>query len=168
MVEKNELVKDATSSDVVITRIFNAPVELVWKMWTEPKHAMKWWGPKDFTAPFCKIDFRVGGKNLLCMRSKEGQEFWSTGTYLEIVPLKKIVCTDSFADKQGNVVHASTLGFEGDWPMELVVTMLFEDLDGKTKFTLRHSGIPEGENRSMTEAGWNESFDKMEKALEQA
>ncbi len=168
MAEKNELVKEATSSDLVITRIFNAPVELVWKMWTEPKHVMKWWGPKDFTAPVCKIDFRVGGNYHNCMRSKEGQDFWSTGTYLEIVPLKKIVCTDSFADEKGNKVHASELGFTGEWPLELIVTMTFEDMNGKTKFTLTHSGLPEGEVRSMTGAGWSESFDKLDKIFEQA
>jgi uncharacterized protein YndB with AHSA1/START domain len=52
---------------------------------------MRWWGPKNFTLPACKIDFRIGGKYLACMRSKESQEFWSTGTYKEIVPLERLV-----------------------------------------------------------------------------
>jgi hypothetical protein len=62
---------------MVVTRVFDAPRELVWKAWTDPKYAMQWWGPKGFTAPFCEMDFRVGGKFLYCMRAPDGQEFWN-------------------------------------------------------------------------------------------
>ena len=62
---------------MVITRVFDAPRELVWKAWTDPKYVMQWWGPKGFTAPVCKIDFRVGGKFLCCMRAPDGQEGWN-------------------------------------------------------------------------------------------
>jgi uncharacterized protein YndB with AHSA1/START domain len=151
--------------NLVITRIFDAPRELVWKAWTEPEHLMQWWGPKNFTAPVCKMDFRVGGKYLFCMRSAEGQDFWSTGVYREIVPLEKIVCTDSFADENGNIVSASHYGISGDWPKELLVTVTFEEQDGKTKMTLRHAGIPEGEMGDMAEQGWKESFDKLAEGL---
>ncbi len=147
--------------ELVITRIFDASRELVWKAWTEPEHMKRWWGPKNFTAPFCKIDLRVGGKYLYCMRSPEGQDFWSTGVYREIVPLKRIVATDSFADENGNVVPASHYGMTGDWPLELLVTVTFEEHEGKTKCTLRHVGLPAGEMIKMTETGWNESLDKL-------
>jgi len=138
---------------------------MVWKAWAEPEHVMKWWGPKNFTAPFCKMDFRVGGKYLYCMRSPEGQDFWSTGVYKEIVPLEKIVCTDSFADEKGNIVPASQYGMPGDWPEELLVTVTFEDEGGKTKMTLRHVGLPAGDMGEMAGAGWNESFDKLAEGL---
>jgi len=138
---------------------------MVWKAWAEPEHVMKWWGPKNFTAPFCKMDFRVGGKYLYCMRSPEGQDFWSTGVYKEIVPLEKIVCTDSFADEKGNIVPASQYGMPGDWPEELLVTVTFEDEGGKTKMTLRHVGLPAGDMGEMAGAGWNESFDKLAERL---
>jgi uncharacterized protein YndB with AHSA1/START domain len=126
---------------------------------------MRWWGPKDFTSPVCKIDLRVGGKYLYCMRSPEGQEFWSTGVYREIVPPERLVVTDSFADKDGNVVPASDYGLGDDFPLELQVTVTFEEHQGKTKMTLHHSGIPAGEIREMTEAGWNQSFDKLGESL---
>src|ERR1700758_1480557 len=64
---------------MVVTRVFDAPRALVWKAWTDPQYVMQWWGPKGFTAPFCKIDFRVGGKFLWCMKSPDGQEFWNGG-----------------------------------------------------------------------------------------
>ncbi|MBA4058522.1 MAG: ATPase [Marivirga sp.] len=152
-------------NEVVITRIFNAPRKLVWKAWTNPKHMMRWWGPKDFTSPSCKIDFRIGGKYLYCMRSSDGRDFWSTGTYGEIVPLGKIVCTDSFSDEKGNVVHASKYGMADDFPMELEVTLLFEEVDGKTRLTLQHVGMPAGEMKEMTATGWNESLDKLAETL---
>ena len=79
-----------TQNELIITRVFDVPRELVWKAWTEPEQMMRWWGPKDFTAPVCKADLRVGGKYLFCMRSNEGKDFWSTGIYREIVPRRKI------------------------------------------------------------------------------
>ena len=158
-------------NELVITRIFDAPVELVWKAWTEAERFKKWWGPKNFTCPSCKIDFRVGGKFLGCMRGSpaEGapaQDFWNIGTYKEIVPMKKIVCTDSFADKAGNVVPASHYGMPGnDWPLEMLVTITFEKQEGnKTKMTLKHKGhLPQ--MSEMAKKGWNQSFDKLAESL---
>jgi uncharacterized protein YndB with AHSA1/START domain len=162
MTESNQKTGD---QELVITRVFDAPRNLVWKAWTEPEHVMEWWGPKGFTAPIVKTDFRVGGKSLLCMRSPEGEDYWSTGVYREIVEPEKIVTTDSFSDAQGNVVPASHYGMSGDWPSELLVTVTFEEDDGKTKLTLRHEGFPDRENRDLAKAGWSESLDKLAEHL---
>ena len=96
--------------ELVITRVFDAPCALVWQAWTEPEHVMRWWGPEHFTAPVCQLDFRVGGSYLFCMQAPDGQCFWSTGVYKEIVPLQRIVYSDSFADEAGNIVPASYYG----------------------------------------------------------
>lgn len=165
MTTNNEALRDSSAKEIFITRIFDAPRELVFKVWTDPEHITKWWGPKNFTAPFCRIDFRVGGEYLYCMRSPEGMDFWTTGSFKEIVVPERIVYTDSFADANGNAVPASHYGMEGDWPLELLVTVTFEEQEGKTKLTLRHAGIPEGEMSEMTAAGWNESLDKFADAL---
>ena len=162
---KKGAAKQPAARELVITRVFDAPRELVWKAWAEPEHLKMWWGPKTFTAPMIKNDFRVGGSYLYCMRSPEGQDFWSTGVYREIVPMERLVCTDSFSDAEGNVVPASQYGLPGDWPSELLVTVTFEIVDGKTKITLRQVGIPAGEMSDMTAAGWNGSFDKLAESL---
>ena len=99
------------------------------------------------------------------MRSPEGQDFWSTGVYREIVAPSRLVCTDSFADEKGNVVPASHYGMSGEWPLELLVTVTFEEQGGKTRLTLRHVGLPAGEMSEQCEAGWNESFDKLAESL---
>jgi uncharacterized protein YndB with AHSA1/START domain len=148
-------------NELTITRIFDAPREKVWKAWTTPEEQKKWWGPKYFTAPVSKIDLRVGGKYLSCMRGPDGKDYWSTGVYRELVPPERIVVTDSFADDKGNVVPASYYGMTGDFPLELLVTVTFEQLGSKTKMVLRHEGIPEGMMRDMTATGWSESFDKL-------
>ena len=167
MPEKNVTDNKPAVRELVITRILDAPRKLVWKAWTDVELFKKWWGPKDYTCPVSKMDFRVSGKYLHCMRSLDGQEYWSTGVYQEIIPMEKIVCTDSFADAQGNAISASEMGMPGDdWPSELHVTVTFEDLGTKTKMTLRHVGIPEGVMNEMTNAGWNQSFDKMNEALQ--
>jgi uncharacterized protein YndB with AHSA1/START domain len=155
-----------TDNKLIITRSFDAPLRSVWKAWTDPEHLKRWWGPKNFTSPFCKLDLHVGGKYLYCMRSKEGQEFWSTGTYKEIIPFERLVCADSFADEKGNAVPASYYDMPGDdWPMELTVTIVLEDLCGKTKMTLTHVGIPAGQMKEMCSTGWNQSFDKLTDSL---
>jgi len=159
----------AGERELIITRTFESPRENVWKAWTEPGYVKKWWGPKDFTAPVSRIDLRVGGTYVYCMRGAgpDGvvRDYWGTGIYKEIVPLERIVCTDSFADEKGNVVPASHYGMEGDWPLELLVTVTFEERDGITTMTLRHAGIPAGPMQEMTGAGWNESFDKLAEIL---
>ena len=158
----------STKQELVIERVFDAPRELVWRAWTEPDLFMRWWGPKGFTTPHCEIDLRVGGRLLNCMRSPEGQDYWSTGVYREIVPLERIVCTDSFADEKGNVVPATHYGMTADVPLEMLVTVTFEDLDGKTRMTLRHEGLPAGEMREGAGTGWSESFDKLAEVLANA
>jgi uncharacterized protein YndB with AHSA1/START domain len=165
MIGETESTQRSARSELVIRRIFDAPRELVWKAWTDPEHIQRWWGPKDFTAPACRIDFRVGGRYLICMRSPEGRDYWSTGVYREIVPLERIVCTDSFADEEGNVVPATYYGMSPDFPLEMLITVTFEEDEGKTKMTLKHTGLPAGEMSEQTGAGWNESFDKLAASL---
>lgn len=154
------------SRELVIIRKFDAPRELVWQAWTQSERLMRWWGPKDFTAPVCKIDLRVGGKYLYCMRSAEAQDFWSTGTYREIVAPSLLVFTDSFADPEGNVVPATHYGM-AEFPLELLVTVTLEEDEDKTEMTLRHLGIPSGEMSEMCSEGWNQSFDKLAELLKQ-
>src|SRR5690242_9388241 len=106
---------------LTIERIFDAPVAKVWEAWTDPEILKKWWGPKDFTAPSIQNDLRVGGKYLYCMHGSAGpgmpaQDYWSTGTYLEVVPMQKIVATDNFADADGNIIKPESVGMPGDWP----------------------------------------------------
>ena len=156
---------DKADGEITITREFPAPRALVWKAWTDPDLLRRWYGPKDFTAPSLKIDLREGGSYLYCMRSPEGQDYWSTGRFLELVEPERIVCTDSFADSAGNVVPASHYGMEGDMPLELRVELDFKEARGKTRFTLRHFGIPAGRDRDLAEQGWNESLDKLAAVL---
>ena len=137
--------------DLVITRIFDAPRELVWKAWTDPRLVMQWWGPKGFTSPSCEIDLRVGGRYLFCMRAPDGQEFWSGGEYTEIIAPEKIVAVLFYADKNGKVEPANS----NDVEVRDVVT--FEEIgSGQTKLTFKRSHWDEGED-----TGSNQIFDKL-------
>lgn len=158
-------VAEAKGHNIVISRIFDAPRESVWKAWTDRDSLMRWWGPKSYTSPTYQIDLRVGGKYLFCMRSPEGKDIWGTGVYRELVEPERIVCSDSFADEKGNVVPASYYGMESDFPLEMQVTVTFEEHGGKTKMTLQHAGLPSGTIMDMTKQGWNESFDKLVEVL---
>ena len=137
--------------NLVITRVFDAPRELVWKAWTDPALVVKWWGPKGFTSPSCKIDLRVGGQYLFCMRTPDGQEGWSGGEYTEITAPERIVSVLFYADKNGKVEPAD----HNDVEVRDVVT--FEDMGrGRTKLTFTRSYWDVGEDEGM-----NEIFDKL-------
>lgn len=161
MIGAAEPTQNLARGELLITRMFDAPRELVWRAWTDPEYFKRWWGPRDYTCPFCEMDLRPGGKYLYCMRSPQGMDYWGTGVFREVVLLERIVFTDSFADEKGNVVPATQYGMSPDFPLEMLVTVTFEDLQGKTKMTLRHSGLPTGPDLDGTQQGWNESFDKL-------
>lgn len=156
-----------SNGNMVFTRVFDAPRELVWKAWTEPEHLMRWWGPATFTSPAAKIDLRVGGKYHWCMRSPEGQDFWSTGTFREISPMDRLVMTDAFSNEQGDIVSPTEYGLPAETATEFLFSLTFEDLGGKTRMTLVHSGMPAGEMREMSLQGMNESLDKLAESLKQ-
>jgi uncharacterized protein YndB with AHSA1/START domain len=156
---------DKAAGEITITREFSVPRALVWKAWTDPDLLKRWHGPKGFTAPFIKNDLREGGRYHYCMRSPEGQDHWSTGTFLELVEPERMVCTDSFADPAGNVVPASFYGMVGDMPLELRFELDLKESRGRTRLTLRHFGIPVGDDRDLAVQGWNESLGKLEAVL---
>ena len=147
---------------VVIERIFDGPVELIWQMWTQPEHFKKWYGPKGFTVPVAEMDVRVGGKHLFCMESPDGSmKMWSTGEYTEIIPNERLVYTDSPADENGNVVSPSAMGMPEGYPATTEVTVLLEDLGGRTKMVMTHAGVPAGAGD-----GWEQAFTKMADHIE--
>jgi len=150
---------------LIISRIFDAPRERVWQAWTDPEMFKKWWGPKKYTAPDSKMDVQVGGKYLASMQGPDGKKIWSGGTYKEIIPMEKLVLTDSFADENGNVVPSSHYGMPG-MPLETQIVVTFEDEGGNTKMTVRHEGMA-AQYQSDASGGWNESFDKLAKTLKQ-
>jgi uncharacterized protein YndB with AHSA1/START domain len=147
---------------MVVTRVFDAPRELVWKAWTDPKYVMQWWGPKGFTAPFCQMDFRVGGKSLCCMKSPDGQEFWNAIEYHEIVLHEKIVSSMYFADAKGNKVEAVAYGIEHEAIDGAYDVTVFEDLgNGQTKLTHTGNESMESAKESGQMEGWNQILDKV-------
>jgi uncharacterized protein YndB with AHSA1/START domain len=151
--------------EITLTRFLDASVDLVWKNWTEPQHIKTWWGPKGFICTFANVDLRVGGVSLFCMRSPEGRDYWSTGIFREIVMPSLIVCSDSFADERGNIVPASFYGMNSDQPLEMQWIVTFEDDKGKTKFTIRHSGLLKGSMSEQTYQGWSQTLDKFADSL---
>jgi uncharacterized protein YndB with AHSA1/START domain len=154
----------ALQNEIVINRVFNLPVSVVWLAWTDAEYFKKWWGPRGFTCPSSKMEARVGGKYLNCMRGPDGKEYWSTGVVKELIPERKLVVTDSFSDDKGNIKPASEYGMPGDWPKELLITVYLEEADGATKMKLKHQGVP-NEIREDCIKGWNESFDKLEENI---
>jgi uncharacterized protein YndB with AHSA1/START domain len=139
---------------IEVSRTFDAPLELLWKAWTEPKHFMNWYGPKGFTIPTCESDLRVGGRHLWSMSSPDGRQMYFTGIYKEVVPMERLVFTDSMSDAEGNV-----MGMGEGMPESMDVTVTFVHADGKTTVTVSHMGA---EHAAM---GWEQAFDKLAEVL---
>jgi uncharacterized protein YndB with AHSA1/START domain len=156
-----------TEDAVVIERTFDAPIDLIWQMWTQPEHFKNWYGPKGFTIPVAEMDLRVGGKRLICMEIKKpdgsSMKMWTTGEHTEIAPTRRLVYTESPADENGNVVSPSAMGMPEGYPATTEVTVLLEDLNGRTKMVMTHAGVPAS---SGADGGWNQAFDKLTDLLQ--
>ncbi len=143
--------------EVVITRLFDAPPEVVFAAWTDPEQLARWWGPDGFTNPVCELDVRLNGAWHIVMRAPDGTEYPCRGTYLEIVASKRLVFTNIALDNDGTPV------------LDGLTTVLFEDEDGKTKLTLRTRAlalVPGAvEKLAGMETGWSMSVDRLAEEL---
>lgn len=157
---------DSTADEkerMMVSRVFDAPRAVVWKAWTDPAYVMQWWGPKGFTAPVCKSDFRVGGKFLFCMRAPDGQEGWNGGEFHEIVPYQKIVFSMYFADSNGNKVDPAQYGIEHEAIEDARDMVIFEDSgNGRTKLTCIGNETMEDAKKSGQLECWNEILEKLD------
>lgn len=151
------------STVLTITREFDVPPELIWKMWTNPNLFKKWYGPRNYSCPHCEMDLREGGQYRHCMRSPRGKDTWSTGVFKKIKPNEKLVFTMSLSDEEGNVIPPVHLENENR-ALESEVTVTLEDKEAKTKMTLHHTGIRD-EMQKSARTGWNQSFDKLAGSL---
>jgi uncharacterized protein YndB with AHSA1/START domain len=140
--------------ELVVTRAFDGPRELVWEAWTSPEHVPNWLlGPEGWTMPVCEIDLRPGGAWHFVWRRDDGTEMEMRGEYREVVPPKRLVNTESWG---------------GDWP-ETLNTVVFDELDGQTTVTVT-SLYPSQEAREAAvatgmETGMNRSFDLLDDYL---
>jgi uncharacterized protein YndB with AHSA1/START domain len=161
--------KKSTSASplVVVAKLIRAPVEKVFDAWKNESLIRQWWGPEGFTCPMVKIDFRVGEKYFFEMKDQSGKSTWGTGVYSEIIPNKKIVYSDFFANADGEIISAAEAGVSDESePSISFVTVEFEDLgENETKMTLNHEGLPASMHDDCVD-GWSSSLDKLKRVVE--
>jgi uncharacterized protein YndB with AHSA1/START domain len=146
---------------VVIERSFDAPADLIWQMWTEPEHFKAWYGPDGSTVPVATMDVRAGGSRLVCLEMDTPGglvQMWFTGEYREVVENERLVYTESMSDQNGNVLSPSDMGMPPGHPATTEVTVELEDLGGRTKMVLTHTGIPAD---SPGAVGWAMALSKL-------
>ena len=152
MMTKTEA-KPTATREVTLTRVFDAPRELVFRMWTEPKHMAQWWGPHHFTNPVCEIDARAGGKIRIDMRAPDGAVYPMTGTFREVKVPERLVFVAVAEDHDGNP-H-----------LESLTTVTFEDEGGKTRLTVeaRAVGFTPVAPQMLAgmDAGWSQSLERL-------
>lgn len=162
--------KNAELHDLVVTRVFAAPVDRVWEAWTDSDMVMQWWGPDRFTSPSAVIDFREGGTSVVCMRAPPefgGQDSYSAWTYTSIVPLRRIELIHNLSDPQGNKLDPVSVGMPADFPQDQRHTVDFRDLGGgKTELTVTEYGWPPGQMLTFSKMGMEQCLNKMAAALD--
>ncbi|MES2200934.1 MAG: SRPBCC domain-containing protein [candidate division FCPU426 bacterium] len=146
----------STIQPFTISRIFNAPRELVFKANTEPEHLAKWYGPEGTTVIKAEMDLRPGGIHHYGLRTPDGQEMWGKQVYREIVAPEKLVFVQSFSDKDGGVTRHP---MAATWPLEMLATTTFEDLgDGRTKMSITWMPINASDEENKTFDGAREGM----------
>ncbi|MBN1372308.1 MAG: SRPBCC family protein [Anaerolineaceae bacterium] len=144
--------------ELVLTRIFDAPPEKVFRAWTEPELIKQWFAPLPWTTPFAETDVRPGGSNLITMRSPEGDDYPNPGVYLEVVQNERLVVTDAY-----------TRAWEPSEQPFMTLILTFEDLGGKTRYTARvlHWSVADRERHEQMgfHAGWGQCADQLAELL---
>ena len=140
---------------LLVERIFDAPRELVWRAWTDPRNAERWWGPKGFEVVHLEMDVRPGGEWKKCMRRGDGLEAWRSGVFRAVEEPEKLTFTYRSDDQRG------IPGFE------TLVTITLEDLDGRTRLTLRQAVFESVEARDSHQGGWTSAIERLGEYLSQ-
>jgi uncharacterized protein YndB with AHSA1/START domain len=168
--------RPATESDdhFVISRVFDAPRELVWQAWTAPDRIAAWLGPKGAApARVIRHELREGGVFLSAMKMPDGSEMCGKFAYREVTPIARLVWVHSFADVNGVLVRHP---MNPTWPMEILTTVTFADLGDKTEVTLDWVPLTADEVERRTfrdgkpgmQGGWTGSFDRLAEHLAHA
>ncbi len=150
----------------VIDRLLDAPRDLVWKVFTQEKHLLNWWGPKGFKVNHCKLDLRAGGLFHYCLAMPNGGDMWGKWVFREIAAPERLVFVSSFSDaKAGTARHI----MKTVWPLEILTTIGFAAEGGKTRITV--DWIPEGASAEENAAfdafhdsmrgGWTGTFEQL-------
>ena len=145
----NRSVADAAERELVITRVFAAPAALLFKVWTDPTHAKKWWGPRDYPVTHLEMDVRPGGAWRGCLRSASGKELWQGGVFREVVAPHRVVFTFAWEE-------------DGERGLDTLVTLSFAEQDGKTRMTFRQAPFRSIAERDGHAGGWSSSFDRLD------
>jgi uncharacterized protein YndB with AHSA1/START domain len=138
---------------LVLSRVFDAPRALVFKVWTQPEHLARWWGPEGYTLISYKADVRPGGSYRFGTRSPENTEHWAHGTYREVTRSERLVFTFAWEHPDGSPKNETT------------VTLTFAEQDGKTKLTLKQALFESVTARDLHRGGWSSSLDLLEAYL---
>lgn len=160
-----------TKPRFVISRTFNAPLDRVWKAWTEPKQMAAWWGPKGFKADVKTLDLEPGGLFHYCMESPQGQVMWGRMVFREIVPKERLVFINSFSDEAGGLTRHP---LNEEWPAQIHSTITFTEENGQTTVTVEWTPYDATESECETfdegsdsmQAGWTGTFDKLDAHLD--
>jgi uncharacterized protein YndB with AHSA1/START domain len=157
-------VSPAPDNTVVISRVFDAPRDLVFEAWTKPEYLMRWFAPHGCTFHIERIDVRSGGGFHSCIRDGSF-ECWCLGVYHEIVRPERLEYTLAIADRHGNTVEPASVGHDARWPAETRLVVTFEDQGGRTKLTLRQDVSESLARQTGAYPSWIEMLERLDELL---
>jgi uncharacterized protein YndB with AHSA1/START domain len=161
---------ESKTHNMVLTRVFDAPVEQVWKAWSEADQVKKWWGPTGFTCPVADMDFREGGTSLVCMKAPAeygGMSLYNTWRYTKIVPIERMEFVQNFSDEKGSAIAPGDVGLPAGIPYEVPHTITFKAVgDKRTEITVTEFGYADPQTVEMSKGGMEQCLDKMAASFE--
>lgn len=146
---------------VSAVRVFNVPVEDVWKAWSDAKYVERWWGPTGFTASLATHDFRPGGTSLLRMSSPEYGDVYNTWNYQVVTPLQRIEFIMNFSDESGTTLDPADAGIPPGVPRDVPHVVTFETADAQTTLTVTEHGYTSEQAVQISQLGLDQCLDKM-------
>ncbi|MEL7163935.1 MAG: SRPBCC domain-containing protein [Pseudomonadota bacterium] len=146
---------------VRVERELDAPIDLVWKLWTDPELFKQWYGPNGMSVPIAEMDVQAGGTRKICMSMQtpeRAMEMWFIGVFKEVTEPTRLIYTESMCDADGTIIKPQSMRMPDTFPDVTEIIVELSEAGGKTRMVMVHVGVEEG---SAGAGGWNQAFDKL-------
>jgi uncharacterized protein YndB with AHSA1/START domain len=149
-----------------VVRTYNAPLDLVWRAWSDPEQVKRWWGPNYFISSYCVMDFREGGRTVVSMRPPDGRDVFTEWLYQHIVPLERIEFVQNIVDKNGALVENDFSDPESNAPQHIRTVAVFQTHGARTILTVTEHDHPGGDVFRLAKTRLEQTLDRLGTSLQ--
>ncbi len=156
---------ETTATELLVTRVFDAPRALLFQAWTDKRHLERWFSPLGCSVHFKQLDVRPSGSFAFSICEAKTKTYWFTGEYNTVETPSRLAFTLKLTDENGHPAPPSAIGMDPEWPAETLVTIVFSARNGRTTLTLQQTVSAELALRTGALAGWQSMLEKLAQSL---